>query len=77
MKRPHSENCDTSHAEFILSRMEAAARAGDANKASCNIAGKWLSVFIRDDGSMAYGWQGGYPSWVVSREVALSVLVCR
>jgi hypothetical protein len=76
--KPHhelyrSDDCDKSHANFVLTDMEIAARNGDANKSARNIAGKWLSVFVKDGGPI-YTWQGGYPTRFVSRETALSVL---
>jgi len=77
-KRPHHElqrasGCNTSHAEFILSKMEAAASC-DGQAHHC-IAGKWLSIFRDEAGELAYNWQGGYPTSAVSRRAALSVLV--
>jgi hypothetical protein len=65
--------CDTSYANGLLTGMEAAARAGNDDKAARIIACKWLSVFILD-GELAYNWQGGYPTNIVSRATALSVL---
>ena len=67
-------DCDTSYANGLLTGMEAAALAGDDNRRARIIACKWLSVFVTDAGELAYNWQGGYPTNIVSRETALSVL---
>ena len=67
-------DCDASYANGLLTGMEAAALAGDDKRSARIIACKWLSVFVRDDGTLAYNWQGGYPTNIVSRATALSAL---
>ena len=76
-RQPHElqrpVDCDTTYADGLLSTMEAAARAGDERGSARIIACKWLSVFL-DDGALSYNWQGGYPTNIVSRATALSIL---
>jgi hypothetical protein len=76
-RQPHefqrSINCDTSYANSLLENMEEGARQGNSNKAARLVNCKWLSVFVRD-GELTYNWQGGYPTNIVSRETAVSVL---
>jgi hypothetical protein len=70
---------DTSHADFQLRGMEAAALSGTKGNQKCfpdSCGGKWLSVFNRN-GSLGYVWDGGYPTREVSRETAVAVLAYR
>jgi hypothetical protein len=76
-RQPHElqrpVDCNTDYADGLLIGMEAAARAGNENGRARIIACKWLAVFLKD-GELAYNWQGGYPTNIVSRATALSVL---
>lgn len=67
-------DCSTAYADGLLAHMEAGARCHNTNQAARLIGTHWLSVFVLN-GELAYNWQGGYPTNIVSRDVALSVLV--
>ncbi len=76
-RQPHElqrpVDCNTDYANGLLTSMEAAALTGNENSRARFIACKWLTVFVQD-GELKYNWQGGYPTNIVSRATALSVL---